>query len=216
MKKIFNSLLLALSIVCSIPRLLSAQSTDTAVLMTCKAFRQINANEFEYSVYLTNTGNVVIPMRGYSWGINVSSDLSTLGLSHRYVSRDAELKSLPKPSFSFSNLQLRGTTTNAAPGAEVSIPPGKTVCLGTVIVSCPSGWPSTCYNPFLPLPGKNPPGAGPMQIVTEGGKSQCLVSCVGYMIYGNPYTTTGTSVYGLRVEMQPAPGSENAFKLNCK
>lgn len=216
MKRIFNSLLLTLSTVCSINDLLSAQSTDTAVLMTCKAFRQVNANEFEFSVYLTNTGNVVIPMRGYSWGINVSSELKTAGLSHRYVSRDAELNSLPKPSLSFSNLQLRGTTTNAAPGAEVSIQPGKSVCLATVIVSCASGWPSTCYNPFLPLPGKNPPGAGPMQIVTEGGKSQCLISCAGYMIYANANANTANAVYGLRVEMQPTPGSENAFKLNCK
>lgn len=216
MRTLFLFLISVCSLIAFTPGRLIAQSTDTSALMTVSDMKELSPHEFQYAVFLTNTGKVAIPLRGYSWGINLSKEMQGAQLVQTYVSRDEGLNALPKPNVTFHNRQLKGTTTNAPPGAEYMLQPGKKICLATVRVLNHADWPSNCYNPFLPPAGKNPEGAGAMQVVSEGGKSQCLVSCAGYMIYANANGYTSNSVYGLRVDMQPAPDSEKAFKLNCK
>ena len=190
----------------------------TAVQMTFNNLVQTSPSSFEYDVYLTNTGTTDLKLRNYSWGLNPSNGLSNGGtLTHSFISRDASLSAIPIPGTGASTNggQIRFTTLSVA-NASLAVPlaSGVPVRLGTMRVSTSTSWPFPNFNPFLPVTGTA------IQVLTVGGKTQCIANCivtppgVNLSINGTGNSALANTFQGLTASMTPDPTGGTPFVLN--
>ncbi len=172
----------------------------TTVTMTLQNIVQTSPNIFEYDVMLTNTGNTVLALKGYSFGINHAIGMRGGGtLTHTYLSRDPLLSTLqtPTPGYTASTNHLRLIAANAAPGSEVNIQPGVTLRLATMRVANSVIYPSVFAPNFT------------MQTITAAGKTQCSAVCIvtppglSYNIVGTTNTNVSGGLYALTGVVDP-------------
>lgn len=192
---------------------------STTVQLTVKNMVQTSPNTFRYEVWLTNTGNTALLLRGYSFGLNHTTNLANGGtLSHSFISRDAALSTLPNvtPGYNLSLEHLRATTTLAVTGNEVALASNVPIRLATMQVSSTANWINN-FNPFLPTLS-----AGAIQVTTQAGKTQCVVTAIvtppgtSYSIIGTGNVGGAGAITGLSANMIPEPTGPNPFLLtNC-
>ncbi len=200
-----------------------AQTAGTQVTMTMQNFVQLTPSSFQYEVYVTNTGSTTLAIRSYSWGLNATSGIVNGGvITHSFISRDASLSGFGaiSPSFTSATNHIRASIgSNATSGNEVALPFGVPLRVATMRVSNTVAFPNN-FNPFLPATGTA------MQLVTAGGKTQCITTCwVNYVAGGSPlglnYTinsplnaATSTNLNVLVGVMNPSPTGPTLFILN--
>ncbi len=172
---------------------------------------------------VTNTGSTALALRSYSWGLNATPGIINGGtVTHSFLSRDASLAGFGAVSASFTAAtnHIRGTMgANATAGNEVVLPFGVPLRVASMRVSNPAGFPNN-FNPFLPATGTA------MQLVTAGGKTQCVTTCwVNYDPQASPVgqnftinsplnAASGTNLNVLTGVMSPSPTGPAPFILN--
>jgi uncharacterized delta-60 repeat protein len=186
----------------------TAANSDTTLLFNVTSVVDTAPNEFEYDVYIINTGTTNLALRGYSFGLNLNPALANGGtLTHTYLanSRDSIFNALPTISASATGSHLRGTTTLSTVGSAVSLSTGVPYKLARMrVTSSASSFTGNSSTAFTNLGS----GVEAIQLVNSTGKTQCSATVVV-----NPGGTPGTSFLVNGSANTPATGVINALSV---
>ncbi len=177
---------------------------QTQVKMSLANATQTADNQFEFDVFLENTGNTELAMVNYSFGVDHAPGLSNGGaLTYSYIqgSRDIALSSITgiSTTYSANTQQFRFTTSSSSITTNpVLLQAGIPMKLARMRVTNTVAFPF-CFQPNLSL-----------HTIAGGGYTQCVASCfilpnnlAVFSIVGAGNILSGTNVLGLIAENLP-------------
>jgi Protein of unknown function (DUF1566)/Putative Ig domain len=142
---------------------------QTSATMTLQNVIQTSPSIFEYDIILTNSGNTLLGLQGYTCGINHATGMRNGGtLTHTFLSRDPALSALPNitTAYTASTNHLRLLCGNTSAGNEYNLLPGNSIRIATMRVSNSVQFP-TDFIPDLAL-----------QMLIAIGKTPCVATCI--------------------------------------
>ena len=160
---------------------------QTQVKMSLANPVQVSDHEFEFDVFIKNTGSTMLGLMSYSFGVDHQPGLANGGtLSYTYIagSRDTAFAGITgiSSAYSATNNQFKFTTaTNMLTTVPVNLPSGSPMKLARMRVSNTIAFPN-CFQPGLSL-----------HVAFGLGYTQCIATC--YVVPNNvsAFSIIGTS-----------------------